>query len=151
MEGKYLSNLPQKKWPLIGWPSWLTNLRPSFWWEIAFCPPCPNSKNGDFINKLLWGKCNFLRIWLYYITLQKYDRFHLCLMKWPNRMLRNFSYFLEYTKNSWFLFLNECGRAKVKLSKAKKKKNYTKITANFEAFPSTISSSMNILIFDECD
>ena len=95
---------------------WLTelvnHLRPSFWWDIAFCPPCPNSKNGDFINKLLWGKCNFLRIWLYYITLQKYDRFHLCLMKWPNRMLRNFSYFLDYTKNSWFLFLNECGREK---------------------------------------
>ena len=66
-------------------------------------------------------------------------------------MLRNFSYYLEYTKNSWFLFLNECGREKAKLSKAKKNKNYTKIMANFEAFPSTISSSMNILIFDECD
>ena len=80
----------------------------------------PFSKNGDFINKLVWGKCNFLRIWLYYITLQKYNRFHLYLMKWPSRrMLRNFSYILEYfTKNSWFLFLNECGREK--LSNAKK-------------------------------
>jgi len=106
-----------KKWPLIGWPSWLTNLRPSFWREIFVLHALFKKRWLYVINKLVWGKCNFLRIWLYYITLQKYDRFHLCLMKRPNRMLRNFSYFLEYTKNSWFLFLNECGREKAKQSK----------------------------------
>ena len=35
-EGKYLSCFPPKNWPLIGWPRWLTNQRPSFWLEMAF-------------------------------------------------------------------------------------------------------------------
>ena len=53
--------LPKHK-PLIGWPSWLTNQRPSFWQEIALimCPPCSFQKTVTLV-VTLWKnmKLNF--------------------------------------------------------------------------------------------